>query len=280
MIRGLRFDPKRAAAAFAVLVPVVAALLALTDTIPSPPFGGLIVALVIILSLVAGSTRSLLFIPPEVASPLRLRCTLCSAGNLREANELAAQYYGRDRIPNPLAESWRQKNPFAFACLLTDDGRLDASFGAMALSQSFMDQLIAGNVVESQLDPRDILTWEETRRADRIYISGVVVRDAGTDLGHERARILIWSMLRYFTEFFDRPFVKRLYALAATDDGERLLKGLGFELEVAAENRRDRHNLYSVDLGGTWIDDTEKRFPDYAHICSFDISDPPNRKEY
>jgi hypothetical protein len=278
VIRRLRFDLKRAAGTFLFLA-AVAGLLAVTSTIPSPRAGALIVGAVIVLSAVAGFTRSLLFIPPEVARPVRFRCTLCSAAHLREANKLAAQYYGRDRLPSTLVESWRQKNPFAFACLLTDDGSLEAAFGTIAVSQSFMDQFIVGNVVESQLSANDVLTWEDTRRADRIYISGVVVKDAGTWRGHERAQVLVWAMLRYFTQFFDRGVLRRLYALAATGEGELLLKGLGFELEVPAETRRDRHNLYCAHVADTWIDDIESRLPDYAHICSFDIAYSPSAEE-
>lgn len=273
MIRGLRFDPKRGMGLFVILVGVVSVLLALTGTVPSPAVAVIIVVTVILLSAASAVRRRDDFIPEEAARLSPLTCRICTSAWLREANRIAAVYYRRDRIPNELVEEWRRRNPYAFACLLDGEERVVASFGVMALSDSFMDQFIAGNVVESQLSTADIHDWENTRRAERLYISGVVVLDAGTPKGQERARIMMWSMIRYFRQFFDPSSVKQVYALATTNQGERILQHLGFDLTVAAEKRRDSHNLYRVDLTPQWVDRTERLVPDYSNVCGFHMDD-------
>jgi hypothetical protein len=92
---------------------------------------------------------------------------------------------------------------------------------------------------------------------------------------------MMWSMLVYVRRFFDLTKPRRVYALAATTEGERILRKLSFEIHTPAEARRDHHDLYYLSVTPEAISRIETLVPDYSHLCSIDFptvhEPPPNQ---
>ena len=272
LLTNRRWSSRRAIGAFFVLAPTVAALLAIFSTAPDLRAGACLLALISALSIGAGLSPRQLHISPTIVEESRvLHAKICSPGELREANEIAAAHYGHDSIPNALAEDWRQASPNSFVCLLDQNSQVVASFGILGLSQRFLDFFIDGRLVEADLTPHDLLPWDETINQEAVYISGVVVRDAGSARGQDRARIMMWSMLMYFRALFDMTKLQRVYALAATPDGEHILPKLGFQIQTFADARRDHHNLYVLPVSNETISRIDNLLPDYSHLCRIDF---------
>lgn len=177
----------------------------------------------------------------------------CTQATLAEACELTKVHYKDEYVAAERAERWRRKNPKAFVHLLNTDRELVASFGVLALSASFTQQFYRGNVTDHLLTEDDVLSFDEAVRSDKLYISGVVVRDPDTRLGSKRAAAMICVMVKYLEKHFGKRRRRTLYAIAVTEPSEKLMKNLGFDIACEKGCRQDNYNLYAIELTpSTW----------------------------
>lgn len=175
-------------------------------------------------------------------------CDYCTSDNLREACELTKPFYGHEYVDFPTAELWRQANNKCFVQISNSTGTLCACFGILALTDSFMDQFILGRVKDAQLLADDICNLKDSQKCNKLYLSGIVVRDSSTFMGSKRALVMIWSMLMYLKKVYGLRRKRELYAISVTKESERLMKHLGFKLVQEGQHRLDKCNLYMYDL--------------------------------
>lgn len=197
-------------------------------------------------------------------------CDFCTASTLAEACDLTRPHYRDEYVSGEYAEAWRKVNPKAFVHLINSDGDLCATFGVLALSASFTDQFVKGNVTDLLLKAHDILDFEQSRRSSSLYISGVVVRDPDTHLGRKRAAAMLWVMVRYIEKLYGVRRKRTLYAIAVTAESERLMKNLGFTIACNRRNRQDKYHLYSYDMTlESWkrLKEHVRAFGDSSDVC-------------
>lgn len=192
---------------------------------------------------------------------------LCDAQALAEACVLTRPSYGHQYVPAAIAEQWRLRNPKGFVVLLNASKKLSSCFGVLGLSDSFWGQFIAGRISDTQLTAEDVLPLMESKRAPRLYLSGVVVRDAGTYCGSKRARVMIWAMLTYIKRLYGLRDTRQLYALAVTPDSERLLENLGFQHACDRGVRVDRSYLFQFELTKESWTRLLERVGDLSRLC-------------
>lgn len=272
----VRMASKVAGGTFVAIIAIEAGLLGIAGYQPSIEIASVVLAVTVIASIVAGVVRARLIHLPDILVPVSAgivpaKCKICSAAELAEANSLAAACYRRDAISDELVEQWRLKNPNMFACVLDERGTIDAALGIMPLTESFMDQFIAGKVVESQIGAEDIHGPDKSKQVARLYISGVVVRDAKTQRGHMRAALLMWATIQYLVKLYGTRRRRTLYALAATGDGERILKHLNFTIISPAGQRSDEHDLYSLEWSKDALNRVRTMIPDYRSMCTVEL---------
>lgn len=197
--------------------------------------------------------------------------SFCTAESLEEANRLTKPYYGAAYVASDRAEQWRLKNPYGFVELRNNEGALCAAFGVVALDQGFMDQFIAGNVTDDMIDSRAVLSFEDSKQANQLYISGVVVRKPQTAMGSKRARVMLWCMLVYLQRLYGLRRDRRLYALAVTKESDRLLSNLGFGLVSEGSVRKDGFNLYSCQFNRAFWEYLVHHVGDFSGMCSLEL---------
>ncbi len=176
------------------------------------------------------------------------RASYCSAADLREANGWTKHYYRDEYVSDEVAESWRAKTPHSFVGLYDGQNRLCAAFGIIAIEPSFMKQFVKGRIVDNSLAPDDLLEKVSAKKSRDLYISGVVVRDPDTAVGHLRACVMVWVMIRFFEHQFGVRRKRKLYALAVTKQSKNLLLKAGFSCHNGPSDRQDRLELYVLDL--------------------------------
>ena len=199
-------------------------------------------------------------------------CGFCTETSLAEACDLTKPHYRDEYVASEQAELWRQKNPKGFVQLLNKDGELSASFGVIALTKSFTDQFFKGNVADLNLKDFDVLDFKESKRASKLYISGVVVRDPDTHLGRKRTAVMLWVMVCYLEKLYGVRKKRTLYAIAVTEVSKRLLENLGFEIACDAKHRQDRYHLYHLELTPeSWkaLKAHVRAFGDSSAICKY-----------
>lgn len=208
----------------------------------------------------------------EMSSDEHYFCKFSSTEHLREACEMTKPYYRNDYVSADIAEQWRMKNPEAFVQITNSNGELCAFFGILALRKSFMDLYIEGKVADTQLDEQNILNLENSRKCDRLYISGVIVRNHLKHIGRKRARVMLWAILAYIKSIYGLRKKRELFAVAVTKESERLMKKLGFQLTCGRGQRQDKHNMYSYALSKKSWEYLMYKVGDFSRMCSCEYS--------
>ena len=199
--------------------------------------------------------------------------TFCDEATLREANALTKPYYHREYVRDDVAEKWRKKNPKGFISIRNNEQELCAAFGILAMEESFCAQFIKGRVLDNELEPDDILDFEQSKKALELYISGVVVRDPDSTQGKRRACVMVWVMIVYLKKMYRTRRKRTIYALAVSPPSEKMLRRYRFSVICAGNRRRDRLNLYRLPLDSDVMKQLEERIGDWSKLVrsiSFD----------
>jgi len=195
----------------------------------------------------------------------------CNTSSLREADEMTRPYFGRGFIPFDQIEQWRLINKKGFIQINNAEGVLCACFVILGLEKSFLDQFTAGRLTEHDIDSSVILPFESMKKQDRIYVSGVVVRNPHTYMGHKRATIMLWTMLQYIKIVFGLRKTRTFYALGLTNESEELLKTVGFRICGNKDQRKDNSNLYRIELDRTKREELLARIGNYSGMVSLHL---------
>jgi len=109
------------------------------------------------------------------------------------------------------------------------------------------------------------------KKEDRIYISGVVVRDPASLMGGKRATIMLWTILQYIKRTFKLQKTRTFYAVGLTRQSEKLLQKLGFHICCEKRSRKDNSNMYRIDLDKKTWTGLLARIGDFSKMVSFNI---------
>ena len=190
--------------------------------------------------------------------------TFCDEATLQEANALTKPYYKKEYVSDDVAENWRKKNPKGFISIRNNEQDLCAAFGIIAMEKSFWTQFVKGRLIDNELEPDDILDFEQSKKASELYISGVVVRDSEITQGKRRAGVMVWVMIVYLKKMYGTRRQRTIYALAVSETSERMLKRCGFSVKCPGNRRKDGLNLYSLQLDSDGIKQLEERIGDWS----------------
>lgn len=166
---------------------------------------------------------------------------------LRAAMRDARVVYGRDAMNLVEVKKWLARNPLVIAVLYSDAGRYMGYFDLVPLTKRGMEILRSGEHYENEIPPGEIVTPASMKRAHALYLASIVARRSGTRKGHEVAVRLFNGLARYLEYYYGgtaRPGI----ALAATADGERVMKRFRAKLVSPATTRKDGHNLYEFQV--------------------------------
>lgn len=225
-------------------------------------------------SLVAWRRFRRIHLPVDYIAPCEIKpddqavlCCPCNSAISKEANDLASRYYGNESIPFDRFEQWRLKNPNILVCLLDSKGDVVGYFDVLPLRSTFFDPFIVGKITERHLGHEDILPPGKAHRCNRLYLSGIAVRDPATFLGHRYASILVWGLFRYLEHFYPPVRTRNLFALAATREGEQLLRKFNFRIATPGTAREDGHNLYMFSLNSSSLSEILSSMPSWENLC-------------
>jgi hypothetical protein len=186
-------------------------------------------------------------------------------------NRETSQYFGRDFVDDRIVEDWRTKNPQGFLFLKNEHNDACAALCVFALTPSFMEQFIKGRLAEYDLEESDVLSLQDAKKSDSLYLATIIVCQPNSTVGHRRTLALIWGLNQYIKKVYGLRKKRTLYTVPINVASENLVKRLGFQLVGLAQSRKDKHNLYSLELNKTNILVVEQRIGDYSNICSLKI---------
>ena len=205
----------------------------------------------------------------------------CDLGLSTEAKNLARDCYAtRVTIGPDLYEQLRVKNPFILACLTDRRGKFLGYFDAIPIRESFAGTFLGGRVTETQITHEDVLPPEEMHKCKYLFISGLAVHNPNTHAGRRNANILVWALLKYLAHFYGsaKPLA---FAVAATKEGDHLLRRFRINLQAEATSRADGYRLYSLVMTREEIAKRLAYLPDWQLLCLLDwVKAPKSGKQH
>jgi hypothetical protein len=196
------------------------------------------------------------------------KATRVTAAELKEACDLTKPHYKQEYVDYTIAEKWRRKNPEAFVKIENEHGQLCSCFSFIAMTDSCFDEFIKGRIKDAQFEEDDILSPDETRRSNRLYVAGVIVSEAGTFVGHKRASMMSCAMLKYYKSYFGLKRKRTVYALAVSKEGEKLLQAMDFR-RTGSGKRADECDLYAAEIDSSAWNSMMAKVPDWSRGCTF-----------
>jgi hypothetical protein len=166
---------------------------------------------------------------PDSSAPRRVRfpLTMTFPASLRdklEANRIARTEWSAD-TPNLFADiEWHLRNPNTMGIARDDDGTSVGYFDFAPVSPELLDQLRSGTI--NEFDLADLILQDDhscasLRRAEVIYVAGIVSRFKGARARQEVGAFLHWSMARVLAEaVFTRNDDRRVRFVAVAYGGD------------------------------------------------------------
>lgn len=149
-------------------------------------------------------------------------------------NELWASYQNHFRLYNvedivPYARllEWREVNEDIFMSA-REGGKRIAGVTMIPLAEDVIKSLIDGKIQERNIEPWAIRSWSDKNLT--VYIPSISIHHTGDkQRDRERGHFIIRSAIRWAISLDRQYDIKKWYAIAATPEGEKLVKHLGFE---------------------------------------------------
>jgi len=200
----------------------------------------------------------------------------------RQAISLAADCYGSDTMPAARFELLRAKNPNILACLANAQGEFLGYFDVFPLKPDIAELFLSGEVTtrwsgkasERIFSSDDIFGADEMDLCTCLYISGIAVPQPATYARRRYASMLVWGFWKYIESFYPPARRREIFAVAATEAGENLLRKFHFSARDEASRKPHKHRLYVLELSPEGLRKVFESLPDWSASCQLSWADP------
>lgn len=169
--------------------------------------------------------------------------------DIRWAADTARRVYsGLDVIPIKLMVEWFNANPTGFSIIKDRDGHRCGNIDILPLKPDTLARFLRGELIEREIRGDSIFCGDESDKIDSLYIESFVALTEG-DKGNPLAA---YKCIMHSPELIRRicnpSQIKKVYAIGASQSGIRLMKELGFDRIKYENERRDRHQVFSISF--------------------------------
>jgi pimeloyl-ACP methyl ester carboxylesterase len=159
--------------------------------------------------------------------------------------------YEEGAVPEGLSATWLQANGDLYTILIDSGGTVHGYVNAMPLTRTAFDEVMAGTLTDSHIEPRHIESYQDNTVHD-LYLMSIAVHPASRTIGHGLEQLAVNMLLCGVTQrLVERKargtLIGRVGAVAWTDEGERICRMLGMT-ETPPAPPVQTHPTFSVDL--------------------------------
>lgn len=158
----------------------------------------------------------------------------------------AAAYAKSDAIPERTLREWFAVNPSGFSIVRDPHGNAIGHLDILPLRPATLDAFRKGDIVERDIGGDALYSPTERGSITDLYVESIVLKPQRAVTKGSALLFVLGALGSIVERVADPKTVERLYAIAATSAGEKLIRKLGFEPESVAERRRDSHPLFVV----------------------------------
>lgn len=193
----------------------------------------------------------------------------------RILNERTKKLFGSDFINNELAESWRSVNPKGFLCLKDSANNIYAGITLLSIVPECFKFFKEGRIAENDIDNECLNSFDKSLINNDLYIALIIVVRIEDKTNRHSLPMLIWGFFEYLKKYYysENGCKHTIYALPLNKNSENLLKRFGFTIYYN-EKRKDKHQLYYLDLTYENLERASKRVPDFSKICKLEFDNP------
>jgi hypothetical protein len=193
----------------------------------------------------------------------------------RQASSLARESYGSDTMPVARSELLRAKNPYILACLTNVRAEFLGYFDVFPLKPDIAELFLSGGIAarwSGKADERifsadDIFGANEIDLCTSLYIAGIAVPQPETYARRRHASMLVWGFWKYIESFYPPAHRREIFAVAATEAGENLLRKFHFSVRDEESKKPHKHPLYVVKLSPDVLRRAFESLPDWSASC-------------
>lgn len=179
--------------------------------------------------------------------------------------EIDRRYFRRaDIVDEEVFRTWQRRNNSVFTVIRTDK-EVAGYYALLPLKSKALQSIIDGTLREKDIKPRDILDKKQVRRIQAIYFYSVAM----THRYSKATWLLLQHLECYLETLVTEGCLSVIYAVAATGEGEKLLRKLGFQKLKDGNQRPGKHPLYSRNLSHV----RESKGSIFAHRFSGAVGD-------
>jgi hypothetical protein len=200
--------------------------------------------------------------------------TYDSKEDCRLLNQSTHRIFGRDHVDDKIVESWRKKNPKGFLCLKDNKGNLCAGLSFVSFTPEFLKFFLNGSLSEDDIDDDCLNDFETSLMQDHLYLTFIVSVNSGAEFRKKHSSIMLWGAIKYLEKYFcDRDKAVKIYVLPINVNSINSIERFRvFNICSPAACRKDKHNLYAMDLTRDNIKILSSRIgADYSQACRLEL---------
>jgi hypothetical protein len=159
----------------------------------------------------------------------------------------AKLFEGVDIIPEEILKEWYYANPTGSYVLKTQRMKQVGHIDILPIRPRVLDLFVEGSLIERQIRGDSLYPRAEKNDIKSLYIECVSICLSG------RARALALlslfsNLIPIISSICSLETLENIYAIAATNQGEQIIKRLGFTTVQASNMRQDGHTMFVVDV--------------------------------
>jgi hypothetical protein len=173
--------------------------------------------------------------------------------------DLEYRHFKEDAVPHALLREWYSVNPFAF-WIISNGTKKVGHIDILPLKPEALEKFTAGIITERDIRSGDLYSAENKADVTSLYVESLII-----DLPSPQTR---GTAISCIADSFDSIIgalcepnnLKNICAMAATREGEKLIRDLGFSVANDASNRADGHPFFSFDCSKLQANDIASVF--------------------
>jgi Ca2+/Na+ antiporter len=170
-------------------------------------------------------------------------------GDFNLIEDIDRGWLGADRnavIPARVFANWADVDPTCFWVHVDANNQVRGYYSILNVKPERFEMFKQGKIDEPQFRQKDLLPPARDLAAEELYFFSIAYREGADSKNVKHVLVRHAADKIAYLQNFGR--LQRLYAAAASPAGGELIKSLPFRLVMKGTHRKDRHDLYVLDL--------------------------------
>jgi hypothetical protein len=155
-------------------------------------------------------------------------------------------YEDNDVIPLEVLLAWYDRNPNGFYVVKDSSGANVGNIDILPIKQKTLEDLLIGKICEFEIRGDSLYSPQERGLVKFLYVENIMFSSLPA-VSKMIAVCTLFLQLPQIVENLCEPNnLEKIYCIAATKAGKKLVERLSFTISQKGSNRKDGHDLYSV----------------------------------